>query len=106
MFKRFSLIFVCLLLLSILGVAFHHHVDCKDHPDGAICMAKHQKSETVFTFVPSEIQRDLTETIYVSPVLAPLPKIVIIPELGRSPPIRELYLIFDPPSEFNLTPVV
>jgi hypothetical protein len=46
----------------------------------------HHKSDTGFTYASSEIQRELTETIYQSPVLAGLSKIIFIPELGRSPP--------------------
>jgi hypothetical protein len=87
MLKRLSLLFVCLLLLSFLGAAFHHHDDGDEHPDCSICMAVHHKSDTGFTYAPSEIQQELTETIYQSPVLAGIPKIVFIPELGRSPPV-------------------
>ncbi|MGD0845046.1 MAG: hypothetical protein ABSA06_11865 [Geobacteraceae bacterium] len=87
MIKRLSFIFVCLLLLSLLGEAFHHHDDCTEHSDCPICMAViHHKSDTGFTYASSEIQRELTETIYQSPVLAGLSKIIFIPELGRSPP--------------------
>ena len=87
MLKRFSFIFVLLLLLSFLGEAFHHHDDGDDHPDCSICMAVvHHKADTGSSFAPSEIQRELTETIYQSPVLAGLPKTFFIPALGRSPP--------------------
>lgn len=87
MIKRLSFIFVCLLLLSFLGEAFHHHDDGDEHPDCAVCMAVvHHKSDTGFTYAPFEIQQELTETIYQSPALAGLSKIVFIPELGRSPP--------------------
>jgi hypothetical protein len=87
MLKRLSFIFVCLLLLSFLGEAFHHHDDGDDHSDCSICMAVvHHKADTGLTFAPPEIQRDLTETIYLSPALAGLPKTFFIPALGRSPP--------------------
>jgi hypothetical protein len=87
MLKRLSFIFVCLLLLSILGAAFHHHDDCAEHNDCSICMAIHHQADNWFTFAPSVIQRGFTETIYVSPVLAGLPNIFFIPALGRSPPV-------------------
>jgi hypothetical protein len=87
MLKRFSFIFVCLLLLSFLGEAFHHHDDGDEHPDCSICMAVvHHKADTGLTFAPPEIQRELTEIVYQSPVQAGLPKIFVIPALGRSPP--------------------
>jgi hypothetical protein len=86
MLKRLSFILVCLLLLSFLGEAFHHHYDGDDHPDCSICMAIHHKADTGITFAPPEIQRELTETIYLSPVLAGLPNTLFIPALGRSPP--------------------
>lgn len=86
MLKRLSFIFVCLLLLSFLGAAFHHHDDGDEHPDCSICMANQHKADTGFTFAPSEILRGLTETIYLSPALTGLPKTLFIPALGRSPP--------------------
>ena len=87
MIKRFSFIFVCLFFLSFLGEAFHHHDDGDEHSDCPICMAVvHHKADTGLTFTPPEIQRELTETIYQSPVLTGLPKTIFIPELGRSPP--------------------
>jgi hypothetical protein len=87
MLKRFSFIFVCLLFLSFLGEAFHHHDDGDDHPDCSVCMAVvHHKADTGLTFTPPEIQRLLTETVYLSPALADLPEAFFIPALGRSPP--------------------
>jgi hypothetical protein len=87
MLKRLSYIFVCLLLLSILGAAFHHHDDGAEHSDCSICMAIHHRADNGFTFAPSEIERESTETIYVPPVMAGIPKIFLIPPLGRSPPV-------------------
>jgi hypothetical protein len=87
MFKRLSFIIVFFLLLSVLGAAFHHHDDGDDHPNCSICMAIHHKADTGFTFSHFEIQRGITKTIYVSPVLAGSPNIIFIPSFGRSPPV-------------------
>jgi len=88
MLKRLSLFFVCLLLFSFVAEAFHHHDDGEEHDDCPVCMAVvHNKADTGFTFAPPEIQRELTETIYVSPALATLPDTFFILELGRSPPV-------------------
>jgi hypothetical protein len=87
MLKRLSFIFACFLLLSFLGAAFHHHDDGAEHPDCSICAAIHHKADKGITFAPSEIQRELTETINVPPVLVCVSKIFFIPTLGRSPPI-------------------
>jgi hypothetical protein len=84
--KGLSFIFVCLLLLSFLGEAFHHHDDCADHPDCSICVATHHKSDTGLTFAPSEMQRELTETPYPRPILAAAAKIFFNTALARAPP--------------------
>jgi hypothetical protein len=86
MLKRLSLFFVCLLLLSFLGEAFHHHDDCADHPDCSICVAVHHKADAGFTFAPSEIQRELTGTVYARPLLAIIAKTTYSPTNTRAPP--------------------
>jgi hypothetical protein len=50
-------------------------------------MALHHEADNGFTIAPSEIEREFSSTIYVSPVLADFPKIFFIPSLGRSPPV-------------------
>ena len=87
MFKRLSFIFVCLLLLSFLAEAFHHHDDGEDHDDCPICMAVvHHQADTGLTFAPPEIQRELTGTVYVLPFFSVVSKISFTPANNRAPP--------------------
>jgi hypothetical protein len=84
--KGLSFIIVCLMLLSFLGEAFHHHDDGGEHPECSICVATHHKSDTGLTFATSEMQRELTETPYPHPFLAVVAINFFTPELGRAPP--------------------
>ena len=84
--KGLSFIFVCLMLLSFLGEAFHHHDDGANHPECSICVATHQKSDTDLTFSPLEIYRELTEPITIRPFLPVASKTLYSPSLGRAPP--------------------
>ena len=84
--KGLSFIFVCLMLLSFLGEAFHHHDDGADHPECSICVAAHQKSDAALTFSPLEVHRELTETITIQPFLSIAKKTLFSPSLGRAPP--------------------
>jgi len=36
--KRLPIIFFCIFLFSIIGVTFHHHIDCEQHDDCPLCM--------------------------------------------------------------------
>jgi hypothetical protein len=86
MHKRLSLFLVILLLLSTLVEAFHYHDDGDDHPECSICAATHQQSDTGFTPPVCEIQRHVTETVYVQPVLAVASKTIFTPANNRAPP--------------------
>jgi len=86
MYRRLSAIFVCLLLLSTLVGAFHHHDDGADHPDCTVCVAHHQQSDSGHNSPACEIHRPLTETAYSRPVLAVVAQTFFTPANNRAPP--------------------
>jgi hypothetical protein len=84
--KGLSFIFVCLMLLSFLGEAFHHHDDGANHTDCSICVATHQKSDTGFSLAPMELPGELSGTVCNPPIIICLSKALFSPSLGRAPP--------------------
>ncbi len=88
MLKRLSFLLVFLLFLSFLGEAFHHHDDCGDHPDCAVCVAVvHHKADTGLTTVSSEVQLELTGTVSVLPYLPVVSRVSFTPSNNRAPPV-------------------
>jgi hypothetical protein len=86
MFKRFATFFICLLLLSTLVSAFHHHDDGADHPDCSICVANHQQSDSGHASPSTEIQIQLEETVYARPVIAVIAQARFASANNRAPP--------------------
>jgi hypothetical protein len=86
MLRRLSFYFVCLLLLSTLVTAFHHHDDGADHPDCPVCVAHHQQSDAGQTFPAGEVQRHVAETAYIGPESAVIPQTFFTPANNRAPP--------------------
>jgi hypothetical protein len=84
--KGLSFIIICLILLSFLGEAFHHHDDGADHPECSICVATHQKSDTGFSFAPLDAPGDLAGTLYNPLIINIISKTLFSPSLGRAPP--------------------
>jgi hypothetical protein len=84
--KGLSFIIICLMLLSFLGEAFHHHNDGADHPECSICVAAHQKSDAAFATAPFSAPKDLSETAYNPSIINILSKTLFSPSLGRAPP--------------------
>jgi hypothetical protein len=84
--KGLSFIFVCLMLLSFLGEAFHHHDDGGDHPECSICVATHQKSDNSFSFAPLELPGELAGTVCNPSIINIFSKTLFSPSLGRAPP--------------------
>ncbi len=87
MLRPLSLLFVCILLLSCIGEAFHHHCDSADHPECAVCMAVlHHKAHAGSTFVPKEIRKELVGALNSLPILIITGRTVCSLSLGRAPP--------------------
>jgi len=84
--KGLSFIFICLMLLSFLGEAFHHHDDGNDHPKRAVCVATQQKSDAGFSFAPLEAPGELAGTLSSPSIITFAGKPLYTPSLGRAPP--------------------
>jgi hypothetical protein len=84
--KGLSFIFICLMLLSFLGEAFHHHDDGADHPECSICIATHQKSDAGFSFAPLELPGELAGTLSNPSIITIFNRTLYSPSLGRAPP--------------------
>ena len=76
----------CLLLLSVLAEAFHHHDNGADHSDCPICVATHHQSDTGNIAPVLEIQRLVIATAYVRPVVTVVTKTFNSPANDRAPP--------------------
>jgi hypothetical protein len=87
MLRRFSVLFLMLLILSFVGEAFHHHKDGDEHPDCAVCMAVvHHKSDAGLTYVPPQITLNLSGIIDNPVIVSFICKSIYTPSLGRAPP--------------------
>lgn len=86
MTKRLSLLFISLIFLSTLVAAFHHHDDGADHHDCPICVVHHQQANVSCTAPSGEIQRQLTETAYLRPIVVVVTKTFFTPANDRAPP--------------------
>lgn len=84
--KRLSTFFICLLLLSALASAFHHHDDGADHPECSICLAGHQQSDAGYPAPGWVIQSQPVEIIHARPVSASPAKTFRTPANNRAPP--------------------
>jgi hypothetical protein len=84
--KHLALICLCLLLVSTLVTAFHHHDDGDDHPECSICLAIHHQSDSDYAFPAFEVQRQLVDTVYTQPALAVVTKLFFTPANNRAPP--------------------
>jgi hypothetical protein len=87
MLRRLSFYFVCLLLLSTLVTAFHHHDDGADHADCPVCVAHHQQSDTGRTLPVISTEQNMTETAYLRPSHAVITQTVFSPANNRAPPV-------------------
>ena len=85
--NRLPLLLICLLLLSTLATAFHHHDDGADHPECSICVAAHQQADTGYTAPVYQIPR-LSEVPPPPPcpVLPYVAKPFLSPLNDRAPP--------------------
>lgn len=86
MFKRLSLFFIFLLLLSTLVESFHYHDDGEDHPECSICVATHQQSDEGYTAPACLLPCSVAETVHVRPVTAVVGKCCFSPANNRAPP--------------------
>ena len=84
--KGLSFIFICLMLLSFLGEAFHHHDDGSDHPECSICVATHQKSDTGPAIAQLEAPGELAGTLCNPSIITIFSRTLYSPSLGRAPP--------------------
>ena len=84
--KGLSFIFICLMLLSFLGEAFHHHDDRNDHPECSICVATHHKSDTGPAIAQLEAPGELAGTLSSPSIITFAGKTLYTPSLGRAPP--------------------
>ena len=86
MYKRLSLIFVCLLLLSTLVTALHHHDDAGDHHDCPVCVVGlHQPASTAGPFVFTIIQTFHLNTYLTPAITAPATSLYATAN-NRAPP--------------------
>jgi hypothetical protein len=85
--NRLPLILICLLLLSTLATAFHHHDDGDDHPECSICVASHQQADTGYTAPVYQIPRlSVLPPPPPRPVLQYVAKPFLSPLNDRAPP--------------------
>jgi hypothetical protein len=86
MYKRASLIFLILLLLTTLVESLHYHDDGADHPECSICVATHQQADTGYTAPVYEILNQSAETLYPRPVLPVVANTLFSSFNNRAPP--------------------
>ena len=87
MIRRLSLFFVCLLLLATLAEAFHHHRDGATHADCPVCLAIHHQSHSGhFPLAVFDVQRIVSNTLYLQPHFSPDSQTLLPPANNRAPP--------------------
>jgi len=84
--KRLSLLCICLMLSSILVVAFHHHEDGDDHDDCPICHAGMQHSPVELPVPIHAIQTDFVKFEFFIPTFCSIIKNFSSQANTRAPP--------------------
>jgi hypothetical protein len=86
MFKRLTLFCMCLVMFSVLIVAFHHHDDGADHDDCALCGATLQHQPADLAIPIPVIHPDFVTTEFFTPATPRIVKTFSTPFNNRAPP--------------------